>query len=170
MIVRHQYGGGQSSSVLMRLLGQRLSVSRSGYYDYIERQPSVTEIRLDELAEEIRTIHAAVKNRYGSPRMHKELMVRGHPCSVNLVAKIIKGPGIQAISQKKFRASTTDSNHDFRIPVSRASLFDYIEVFFNRIRRHSSSGMPPQRISNVLNILNRVLVFRGELQSPTHRS
>ncbi len=92
-----------------------LEVSTSGYYDWVERQPSVTEKRRDELAGEIRTIHAEVKKRYGSPRMHAELVARGHPCSVNAVAKIMKGLGIQAISHKKFRVCTTDSNHDFPI-------------------------------------------------------
>ena len=90
-------------------------VSPSGYYDWIERQPSVTELRRDELAAEIRTIHTAVKKRYGSPRMHAELVAQGHACSRNTVAKIMKELGIQAISHKKFRVCTTDSNHDFPI-------------------------------------------------------
>jgi len=87
-------------------------VSPSGYYAWIGRQPSVTETRRDELAAEIRTIHTAVKKRYGSPRMHAELVARGQACSRNTVAKIMKELGIQAISHKKFRVSTTDSNHD----------------------------------------------------------
>lgn len=89
-----------------------LEVSPSGYYDWVERQPSVTEKRRDELAAEIRTIHAAVKKRYGSPRMHKELVAKGRACSRNTVAKIMKGLGILAISHSKFRVSTTASNHD----------------------------------------------------------
>ena len=92
-----------------------LGVSPSGYYDWVERQPSVREKRRDELAAEIRTIHAAVKKRYGSPRMHAELVAQGHACSRNTVAKIMKGLGIQAISHKRFRVSTTDSNHDFPV-------------------------------------------------------
>ena len=90
-------------------------VSPSGYYDWVERQPSVSEKRRDELAAEIRAIHSAVKKRYGSPRMHAELVARGHSCSVNAVAKIMKGLGIRAISHRKFRVSTTDSNHDFPV-------------------------------------------------------
>ena len=92
-----------------------LEVSHSGYYAWIDRQPSVTEKRRDELAAEIRTIHAAVKKRYGSPRIHAELVAKGRACSVNTVAKIMKGLGIQAVSHKKFRVCTTDSNHDFPI-------------------------------------------------------
>jgi putative transposase len=92
-----------------------LEVSRSGYYGWIKRQASVTEKRRAELAVEIQTIHTAVKQRYGSPRMHAELVAKGLACSVNTVAKIMKQLGIQAISHKKFRVSTTDSNHDFPV-------------------------------------------------------
>ena len=92
-----------------------LDVSTSGYYDWVERHPSVTEKRRDELAGEIRTTHAEVKERYGSPRMHKELVAQGQACSRNTVAKIMRGLGIRAISREKFRVGTTDSNHDFPI-------------------------------------------------------
>ena len=92
-----------------------LGVSPSGYYDWVGRQPSVTEKRRGELAGEIRAIHTEVKKRYGSPRMHAELVARGHSCSVNAVAKIMKGLGIRAISHKKFRVCTTDSNRDFPV-------------------------------------------------------
>ena len=47
--------------------------------------------------------------------MHAEVEAQGHSRSVNLVAKIMKGLGIQAISHKKFRVSTMDSNHEFPI-------------------------------------------------------
>ena len=93
-----------------------LEVSHSGYYDWIERQPSVRELRCDELAAEIRAIHNAVTKRYGSPRMHAESVAKGQACSVNTVAKTIKGFGIRAISHEKFRVSTTDSNRD--VPVA----------------------------------------------------
>ena len=43
------------------------------------------------------------------------MTAQGHACSVNTVAKIMKGLGIQAISHRKFRVSTTDSNHDFPV-------------------------------------------------------
>ena len=99
----------------MRPMCRMLGVSPAGYYASIERPPRVTEKRREELAGEIRTAHAAVKRRYGSPRMHAELNARGHACSVNTVAKIMNQLGIQAVSHRKFRVRTTDSNHDFPI-------------------------------------------------------
>jgi putative transposase len=92
-----------------------LGVSRAGYYAWRKRQPSAAEIRREELTEEITTIHAQVKGRYGSPRVHAELVARGHGCCVNFVAKLMRAAGIAAKTKRKFR-QTTDSNHV--LPVS----------------------------------------------------
>jgi putative transposase len=87
-----------------------LGVSRSGYYAWLTRKPSAAELRREELTEEITTIHAEVKGRYGSPRIHAELVDRGHECCVNFVAKVMREAGIAAKTKRKFR-QTTDSNH-----------------------------------------------------------
>jgi transposase InsO family protein len=60
---------------------------------------------------DIRDVHAEVKQRYGSPRIHEELLKgRKVKCSVNTVARLMRENGIRAKSAKKFR-NTTDSNH-----------------------------------------------------------
>jgi putative transposase len=51
-----------------------------------------------------------VKGRYGSPRVHAELVARGTPCCVNTVARVMREAGIAAKTKRKFR-QTTDSNH-----------------------------------------------------------
>jgi transposase InsO family protein len=91
-----------------------LGVSRSGYYAWRERTPSAAEARRTELTEEIATIHAEVKGRYGSPRIHAELVDRGHECCVNFVAKLMREAGIAAKTKRKFR-QTTDSNHSMPV-------------------------------------------------------
>jgi len=91
-----------------------LGVSRSGYYAWRERQPSVAEVRRAELTEEVKKIHAQVKGRYGSPRIHAELVGRGHECCVNFVAKVMREAGIAAKTKRKFR-QTTDSNHSMPV-------------------------------------------------------
>ena len=113
--MRYLFLSRQPSSFPVRVMCRVLQVSAAGYYDWLRRQPSVTERRREELAEAIRSIHADVKGRYGSPRMHAELKGRGHACSVDTVAKVMKTLGIQAISHRKFRVRTTDSNHEFPV-------------------------------------------------------
>jgi len=96
------------------LLCRVLEVSRSGFYAWRSRPTSVTETRHEELTEEITEIHAEVKARYGSPRMHAELVDRGHDCCVNTVARIMQEAGIAAKTKRKFR-QTTDSNHNLPV-------------------------------------------------------
>jgi putative transposase len=106
---------GKMSLYSVRLMCRVLDVSPAGFYAWRKRQPSVTRQNRDRLAAEIETIHNTVKHRYGSPRIHAELKARGHHCSVNTVARIMKELGIQAISHRRFRVQTTDSNHRFPV-------------------------------------------------------
>lgn len=92
------------------LLCRVLGVSRSGFYAWRSREASAAEQRREELTEEVKEIHAEVRARYGSPRIHAELVGRGHACSVNLVARVMREAGIAAKTRRKFR-QTTDSNH-----------------------------------------------------------
>jgi transposase InsO family protein len=87
-----------------------LGVSRSGFYAWRSREASAADERREELTAEVKEIHAEVKARYGSPRIHAELVGRGRECSVNFVAKVMREAGIAAKTRRKFR-QTTDSNH-----------------------------------------------------------
>ena len=98
-------------AVLCRVTG----VSRSGYYAWSKRSPSDTRIRREELLAQIQTVHAEMKERYGSPRLTVELNERGTPGCVNTVAKVMKANGIRAKTVRRF-AHTTDSKQ--RRPVA----------------------------------------------------
>jgi transposase InsO family protein len=93
-----------------------LGVSRAGYYAWRSRKPSAAEVRREELTAQVEEIHAQVKGRYGSPRIHAELVARGHGCCVNFVAKLMREAGIAARTKRKF-CPTTDSNHT--LPVAQ---------------------------------------------------
>jgi transposase InsO family protein len=92
-----------------------LEVSASGYYAWAERSDSPAEHRRQELVGMIEEVHAEVKERYGSPRMTAELNARGHACSENTVAALMRSNGIRAKTRRRF-IRTTDSNH--RLPVA----------------------------------------------------
>ena len=102
-------------TVLCRVLG----VSTPGFYAWRKRPTSTQEQRRDALVVEIKSVHAQVKQRYGSPRIHAELIDRGVACCVNTVAKLMHDNGIQAKTTKKF-INTTDSNH--KLPVAENRL------------------------------------------------
>jgi putative transposase len=87
-----------------------LGVSPAGFYAWRQRPRSEQEHRRDALLVEIRTVHAEVKQRYGSPRIYKELQAKGVECCVNTVAKLMHDNDIRSKTARKFR-NTTDSNH-----------------------------------------------------------
>jgi putative transposase len=94
---------------------EALEVSVSGYYAWATRDDSPTEAWRQELVAAIEEVHADVKQRYGSPRMTAELNARGHECSENTVAGLMREHGIRAKAPRRF-VRTTDSNH--RLPVA----------------------------------------------------
>jgi len=98
----------------VRLLCDTLEVSTAGYYAWRDRPTSARQERRDALVVEIRAVHAEVKARYGSPRIHAELAARGRDCCVNTVAKLMRDNDIRAKTARKFR-QTTDSNHDLPV-------------------------------------------------------
>src|SRR5207237_6939074 len=89
---------------------EALEVSESGYHAWQARTPSRAEQRRGVTVAAIEQIHAEVKGRYGSPRMTAELNARGHPCSENMVAALMRAHGIRARMPRRF-VRTTDSRH-----------------------------------------------------------
>jgi transposase InsO family protein len=94
----------------VRLMCQVLGVSPGGYYGWRQRPPSPRQRRREALVVAIKAVHAEVKARYGSPRIHAELVARGEPCCVNTVAKLMRRHEVAAKTKRKFRC-TTDSSH-----------------------------------------------------------
>lgn len=92
------------------VLADTLDVSASGYYAWKDRPASQRQQRRDRLQVEITAIHEQVKGRYGSPRIHAELVATGHGCCVNTVAAVMRQAGIRAKTARKFK-HTTDSKH-----------------------------------------------------------
>src|SRR3989449_9691408 len=62
------------------------------------------------LAVEVAAIHAASKQRYGSPRVHQELQAQGRTVGRHRVARLMQQQGLRA--RKKRRVpTTTDPRH-----------------------------------------------------------
>jgi putative transposase len=86
-------------------------VSRSGFYAWRGREPSATDLRREALTEKIQEVHQASRETYGSPRVHAELLARGERCNRKTVERCMREADLRAKSHRKFRVSTTDSNH-----------------------------------------------------------
>ena len=108
--MRYGFVEGHRGQWPVRLMCRVLRVSPGGYYDWRGRPNSPRTETREVLVIAIKAIHGEVKARYGSPRIHAQLVARGQPCTVNTVARLMREHGIAAKTKRKFR-STTDLNH-----------------------------------------------------------
>lgn len=97
------------------LLCQVLQVSRSGYYDFRQQQPSARQRWRCELQLQIQRIYRASDGIYGSPRVHRQLLQQGLRCNVKTVAKLMQQQDLAAMTRRRFTVQTTDSKHPYPI-------------------------------------------------------
>ena len=88
-----------------------LRVSRSGFYAWHRRGPSMQAQRREVLGKRIREVHEQSRGVYGSPRVHRTLVACGESVCENTVAKVMKTQQIKAKTAKSFVPCTTDSDH-----------------------------------------------------------
>ena len=94
-------------------------ISRSGLYDWKKRKPSARQVENQKITKEIKIVYKASKNRYGSPKITNELTDRGWIVSRPRVARIMRSEGLRSIINKKYRCTTTDSNHHLPVADNR---------------------------------------------------
>ena len=104
----------EKASFPVSMMCRVLEVSRAGFYAWLSR-PEAARAREDQrLAVEIASIHAESRQRYGSPRVHAELLGRGKRTSRKRVARLMRTQGLRARRKRRFR-TTTDSGHEFPV-------------------------------------------------------
>ena len=88
-----------------------LEVSRAALYAWRARSRLSATAREDaRLLREIRSIHGASRETYGSPRVHAELRRRGIRIARKRAARLMRESGLRGRLRRRFR-KTTDSNH-----------------------------------------------------------
>lgn len=93
------------------LMCRVLHVSRSGFYAWQAREPSRRQQRETALRERVRSIYRQSRGRYGSPRVHAELRAAGERCSRKRIERLMREDALVARVRRRFRGSTTDSQH-----------------------------------------------------------
>ena len=96
----------------IRELCAALNVSRSGYYAWREGQESVRELANREMAQQIKQLFEAKRQRYGSPRITQQLRRQGQVCNHKRVERLMRQEGLKARSGRKRKVRTTNSDHD----------------------------------------------------------
>ena len=95
-----------------------LQISRSGYYQWCQRDERSRKKKDRQLKEQILAIYIKHKKHYGSPRLHDELHDMGIPCSKKRVERLMQDLGIKARFKRQFRI-TTNSNHNYPVASNR---------------------------------------------------
>lgn len=100
----------ESDRYSVKKLCRTLKVSKSAYYASKQRRMSHREQSNNVLLTRIKITFQVHKERYGSPRITRELKEAGVSCSENRVAKLMRKAQLRAKMKKAF-IRTTDSSH-----------------------------------------------------------
>ena len=80
-----------------------LKISRSGYYNYLQTKGNRKVDKDIKLLTEIRSIFAASKGTYGSPRVCAELKAQGYNINKKRVIRLMQINEIKAKIKGRFR-------------------------------------------------------------------
>jgi putative transposase len=97
-------------------MARSLGISRSGYYDYCRRKPSVKQQENEKLLILIRQLFLQARETYGSPRIHAELQEKGSSCSRPRVARSMRKAGLKAKMPRLFKATTRQDERAIAAP------------------------------------------------------
>ena len=100
----------KKSKYPVKTLCRVVEVSRSGYYAWELRKPSLHAASDLELSWRVRTVHAKARQVYGSPRVQRQLAREGVRVSRKRVARLMRLNGLYGRKKRRHKA-TTDSNH-----------------------------------------------------------
>ena len=84
-----------------------LNVSRSGYYEWLDRLDSPRRQEDALLLKQIRQIHEESRGTYGSPRVHAELTLGlGFPVNLKRVARLMREAALQGLYRRRRHGCT----------------------------------------------------------------
>ena len=87
-----------------------LGVSKSGYYDWLKREPSDRDRRKAEVQKAIKDIYDDSKCIYGAPKITVELHKKGFTTAESTVTRYMREMGIRAIWVKPYTVTTHSEN------------------------------------------------------------
>jgi transposase InsO family protein len=94
---------------------QVLEVAESGYYAWLQAEPSQRQQTDAVLLAQIQAIYQHHRRLYGSPRIHAELKKGGWHCGRKRVARLMRHAHLRSVRQRPRRVQTTDSKHAYPV-------------------------------------------------------
>jgi putative transposase len=102
-----------------------LRISRSGYYAWQRRGASERSAQDVVLAAKITAIHSHSDGSYGVPRVHAELRAQGIRISRRRVARLMRELGLEGVSRRKRRSTTTGGERPAAPDLIERRFFDH---------------------------------------------
>ncbi|MDS1501114.1 IS3-like element IS600 family transposase [Shigella boydii] len=93
---------------------QVFGVSRSGYYNWVQHEPSDRKQSDERLKPEIKVAHIRTRETYGTRRLQTELAENGIIVGRDRLARLRKELRLRCKQKRKFRA-TTNPNHNLPV-------------------------------------------------------
>ena len=98
----------------VRAMCRVLDLSPSGYYAWLDREPSARAKRDEELTERIQTVWRENRRIYGRPRIYADLKEAGERVGEKRVGRLMKQAEIVGASRRRRGPKTTRRNEDAR--------------------------------------------------------
>lgn len=83
-----------------------LGVPRSTFYYWKDKAETQTEARRRHLTTEVERVFTDSRKTYGCRRVAAQLNREGFPCSVGLVADLMRGAGLEAVQPRAWKKTT----------------------------------------------------------------
>jgi len=112
--MRYRFISRQKKAFSVGRLCKLLKVSRSGYYDYMDRGGSQRPNDEMALITRAREIHRQNKGVYGSRRLSQALQSIGYPIGRYRAHSLMKKAGLSVKCKRRFKA-TTNSQHKYPV-------------------------------------------------------
>jgi putative transposase len=110
--VKYAWIGQHSDSFSVALMCEVLEVSKSGYYDSLDREPSPRAQRRERIEAAVREVHAQSHEIYGSYKIAQQLKQHAHlegACR-NTVATAMRQMGLKSKVVRAFTPTTTKAD------------------------------------------------------------
>ena len=91
------------------MLCKSLKISRSRYYNNVNKQPSKRDLYNAILQDNIKDIYWSSNKRYGAPKIHKSLEGKGIIVSLKRVQRHMRILGLRSIVTKKYKYYTNST-------------------------------------------------------------
>ena len=109
--MRFRFIAAEKAEHSITILCRCLRVTRSGFYAW-QRRPESAHAQADRrLRVSVRASFEASRRRYGSPRIHRDLVDEQIRVSRKRIVRLMQEEGLQARARKRFKM-TTMSDHD----------------------------------------------------------